>query len=86
MLAYIYMIITENFERFCYFNFETSFLKNENIFRKTWVPFSMAMKNATFPYKAALSKVNVKANRKCGRGVQNGPITKSKVFALFPFS
>ena len=31
--------ITENFERFQYFNFETDFLENENLFQKTGLPF-----------------------------------------------
>ena len=30
--ACFYVIITANFERFQYFNFETDFLKNENLF------------------------------------------------------
>ena len=46
---------TRNFERFHYSNFEISF-----------VPFLVertTMENATFPYKTALSKDNLKANR-----------------------
>ena len=31
-LTYFYVTITGNFERFHYFDIETSFLKNENIF------------------------------------------------------
>ena len=31
--------ISENFERFQYFNFERDFLKNESLFEKTGVPF-----------------------------------------------
>ena len=60
------MTITGNSERFHYFNFKASFLKNENLFWKTWVSFlaeSTTMENATFPYKTALSKANVKTNR-----------------------
>ena len=34
-----YMTITGNFERLQYFNSKTSFLKNENLFRKTGVKF-----------------------------------------------
>ena len=34
-----YVTISENFEHFQYFNFETGFLKNENFFQKTRVPF-----------------------------------------------
>ena len=34
-----YMTISGNFERFQYFNFETDFLENENLFQKTGVPF-----------------------------------------------
>ena len=33
------VIISENFERFQYFNFEIDFLENENLFQKTRVPF-----------------------------------------------
>ena len=31
--------ISENFEHFQYFKFETDFLENENFFQKTGVPF-----------------------------------------------
>ena len=37
--ACFYVTICENFKRFQYFNFETDFLENKNIFQKTWVPF-----------------------------------------------
>ena len=36
--AWFYETISGNFERFQYFNFDTDFLKNENIFQKTGVP------------------------------------------------
>ena len=38
-LACFYVTIDGNFERFQYFNFETNFLKNENLFQKTGVVF-----------------------------------------------
>ena len=34
-----YMIISGNFDRFQYFNFETDFLENENLFQNTGEPF-----------------------------------------------
>ena len=34
--AWFYIPISGNFERFQYFNFETSFLSNENLFQKKW--------------------------------------------------
>ena len=34
-----YMTITENFDRFDYFNLDTSFLENENFTLKTEAPF-----------------------------------------------
>ena len=33
--AVFYVTISRNFERFQYFNFETDFLENENLFLKT---------------------------------------------------
>ena len=42
------------------FNFETSFLKDENLFHKTGVLFiaeSTKTENATFPYNTALSEI-----------------------------
>ena len=58
------MSITGNFELFLYFNFETNFLKTAKPFQNTVVPFflveSTKTENATFPYKTALSKANVK--------------------------
>ena len=38
-LACSYVSVTGNFGRFQYFNFEKNFLKNENFFQKTGVPF-----------------------------------------------
>ena len=38
-LACFYMTISGNFASFQYFNFKTEFLKNENLFQKTGVPF-----------------------------------------------
>ena len=46
------MTINGNFERFQYYNFEISFLKNKKLFWKTGVKFlveSTTMENATFP-------------------------------------
>ena len=37
--ACFYVTISVNFERFQYFNFETDFLKKENLFQKTGVPY-----------------------------------------------
>ena len=55
-----------NFERFQYFNFETNFLENENLFQKTGIPFlveTTKIENPSFPFKTALSEADVKANR-----------------------
>ena len=48
------MTIIANFERFQYFNFETSLTKNENFFKKLEYCFlveSTKIKNASFPYQ-----------------------------------
>ena len=37
--ACFYVTISESFERVQYFNFETNFLENGNLFQKTGVPF-----------------------------------------------
>ena len=49
--------ISENFERFQYFNFETDFLENENPFKKLEYRFlveSTKTENASFPYKTTI--------------------------------
>ena len=35
-LPCFYVTISKNFEHFQYFNFETDFLENENVFQKSW--------------------------------------------------
>ena len=37
--ACFYVTISGNFKRFQYFNYETDFLENENLFQKTGVAF-----------------------------------------------
>ena len=49
-------------ERSHYFNFMINFLRNQNLFQKTGIPF-LSCENATFPYKTGLSNVNVETNR-----------------------
>ena len=64
--ACFYVIITESFKRFQYFNLEINFLENENLFQKTGVPFfskTTKIENTPFPFKTALSEDNVKTNR-----------------------
>ena len=60
------MTVSEGFKRFQYFNFETNFLENENLFQKTGVHFlveTTKIENTSFPFKTALSEANVKTNR-----------------------
>ena len=60
------MTITGNFEFFKYFNFETNFLNNENLFFEklgnSFVVESTMIKSVTYPYETALSEANVKSN------------------------
>ena len=59
------MTIGRHVEGFQYFNFETDFLENKNITPKLEYRFSVestGIENATFPYKTAISKANVKTN------------------------
>ena len=44
------MTIAENFKRFQYFDFETDFLANENLFQKTEVPFLVESTNIENAY------------------------------------
>ena len=58
------MTIAGNFERFQYFNFETDFRENENLFQKTsFLVESTKIENAPFSYKTVESEANVKTNR-----------------------
>ena len=59
------MTISESFKRFQYFNFETNFLENENLFQKTdrFLAETTKIENTSFPFKTALSEANVKTNR-----------------------
>ena len=64
--AYFYVIISESFKRFQYFNFETNFLKNENFFQKTGVLFLVEItkiESTSFSLITGLSGTNVKTNR-----------------------
>ena len=59
------MTITGHFERFQYFNFETNFLKNIDLFSKIWSTLveSINIDKATFSYKSALSEITIKTNK-----------------------
>ena len=72
------MTFTENFKCFQYFNFETNFLKNENLFQKTGVPFFNVrrLKMQHFHAKLPFQKPMM---RQIEWGVQNETITKNGV-------
>ena len=68
------MKIIGDFERFHYFNFETSFQKSENFLKKKKLGYrflveSTTIENPIFPYKTALSKATVELN---GAGIEMG--------------
>ena len=50
------MTISESFKRFQYFNFETNFLENENLFQKLEYRFlveTTEIESTSFPFKTA---------------------------------
>ena len=58
------MTIRGNSEQCQYFNFETDFLENENLFQKLKDRFlveNTKIENALFRYKISISEANVKA-------------------------
>ena len=61
-----HVTICESFKRFQYFNVETNFLENENLFQKIWVLFfswNHKIENTSCPFKTVLSEANLKTNR-----------------------
>ena len=65
-IALCFRDFLRNFERFQYFNFETDFPKNGNLFYILEYRFlveNTKIEKATFSYKAALSEAIVKTNR-----------------------
>ena len=68
--ACFYFIISGNFERFQYFNYETNFMENENLYQKPEYRFlveSTKIESTSFSYKTAISESNVKTNRKMSK-------------------
>ena len=64
--ACFYLTITENFKGFQYFNFETNFLENENLFQKLEYCFlveSTKIESASLSCKTAISEANLKTNK-----------------------
>ena len=54
------------FQSFQYFNFEANFVESENLFQNLKYEFlveTTKIENTSFPFKIALSEVNVKTNR-----------------------
>ena len=60
------MTFSGNFESLEYFNLETDFLENENLFKKLKYHFlveSTKIKNAYFSYKTAISEASVQITK-----------------------
>ena len=60
------MTISGNCKHFKYFNFETDFCENENLFQKQEYCFlveSTKIENSSFLYKTAISEGDAKTNR-----------------------
>ena len=75
------MTISEKFECFQYFNFETDFLENENLFQKTGVRFlieNTKIENASFLYKTTISE----ARRQMEWTLKNGLIANNGVLPV----
>ena len=64
--ACFYVIISEGFKGFQYFNFETNFWKTKSIAMKLEYRFSVEtneIENTSLPFKTTLSEADVKTNR-----------------------
>ena len=62
--ACFYVTLSGSLKRFQYFNFETGFQENENLFQDCrFLVESIKIENPLFPYKTAISGANVKTNR-----------------------
>ena len=62
----LYEKVSGNFEHLQYFNLETNFLENENLFKKIVVPLlfeNTQTENALFLNKTAISEAIVQTNR-----------------------
>ena len=62
-----HVTISKNFKRFQYFNSETDFLENENLFQKMecgFLVYSTKIENASFAYKTVIAETNAKTNKK----------------------
>ena len=60
------LLCNNSWKCFQYSNFEKTFLKSENLFKKTGEPFfflNSKIENIAVPYKTSLPKTNFKANR-----------------------
>ena len=71
------MTISRNFQRFQYFNFETNFPENENLFQKKGLPFFSWTHHfhTKLPYQKPIL-------RQTEWWVQNGPIIKNGVLPV----
>ena len=68
-LEYFYVTVTGYFERFQSFNYEKSFLKSQNFFQKTGVPFfglKYRLKGQHFHTKVPCQKPVLKARSQVG--------------------
>ena len=80
-MACFYATITWNFERFQYFNSETSFLKNTNPFQKTGIMFLVeSAKIEKWQHDHGKLFCQKPMLRQIEWGVQNGFITKNRIF------
>ena len=64
--ACFYVLISESFKRFQYFDFETNFLETKTLFKKLEYRFlveTTEIEITSFPFKTPLSETNVKTNR-----------------------
>ena len=84
-------MISENFEHFQFFNFEIDFLENEKLKYHFLVERTKSEK-ASFPYKTAISEVNVTTNRmvttKCAYHTERSFASNNFIFlkVLFQFN
>ena len=77
-----YITITGDFERFQYFDFGTSLLKNENLLKTNFHKKVLRLKMQHFHKKLICQRPIL---RQIEWGVQNGPITKNGVLLLTTF-